>query len=142
MKPEGDYLQSTWEQSVYPMADLMEIDIFLPKVSPQPHTNLAFEGYQYAKEKDRGNEYNERMLRAFFQEEKDIGNINILTKLAGEIGVDEKEYREVLTIRRYKDAHEKALKHAYEANITAVPTFVIGATKLQGFVQRKRLNNS
>ena len=89
LKPEGHYLQSTWKQSIYPMAERMGIDIILPKVSPQPYTHLAFEGYQYAKEKDKGNEYNDRMLRAFFQEEQDIGNINILTKLAGEIGLND-----------------------------------------------------
>lgn len=44
LKPEGDYLQNTWKQSVYPMAERMGIDIILSKVSPQLNTNLAFEG--------------------------------------------------------------------------------------------------
>ncbi|AWI10923.1 2-hydroxychromene-2-carboxylate isomerase [Caldibacillus thermoamylovorans] len=138
--PEGEYLQSTWRQSVYPMAERMGIDIVLPKVSPQPYTHLAFEGYQYAKEKGKANEYNDRMLRAFFQEEQDIGNIEVLTKLAGEIGLDEIEYREALETRKYKEAHQKALKHAYtEANITAVPTFVIGDTKIAGIRSKETL---
>jgi predicted DsbA family dithiol-disulfide isomerase len=133
LKPEGHYLQSTWKQSIYPMADRMGIEIALPKVSPQPHTHLAFEGYQYAKEKGKGNEYNDRMLRAFFQEEQDIGNIDVLTKLAGELGLDVMEYREALISRRYKEVHERALKHAYEeVNITAVPTFIIGNTSITG----------
>lgn len=132
-KPEGHYLQSTWNQAVYPMAEQMGIDIVLPSVSPQPHTHLAFEGYQYAKEKGKGNAYNHRMFRAFFQEEQDIGNIDVLTKLAGDIGLDEKEFHEILTTRKYKAAHQKALKHAYEeANITAVPTFDIGGTTVRG----------
>jgi predicted DsbA family dithiol-disulfide isomerase len=80
------------------------------------------------------------MLRAFFQEEQDIGNIDVLTKLAGEIGLDEKGYREPLTTRRYKEAHQKALKHAYEeANITAVPTFIVGETKVAGMRSRETL---
>ncbi|MFD0049579.1 DsbA family protein [Actinomycetes bacterium NPDC127524] len=140
LKPEEHYLQSTWKQSVYPMAKRMGIDIVLPRVSPQPYTHLAFEGYQYAKEKDKGNEYNDRMLSAFFQEEQNIGNIDVLTKLAGEVGLDEKEYREALTTRRYKEAHKKALKHAYEeANITAVPTFVIGDTTIAGLRSKETL---
>lgn len=80
------------------------------------------------------------MLRAFFQEEQDIGNIEVLTKLAGEIGLDEMEYREALETRKYKEAHQKALKHAYtEANITAVPTFVIGDTKIAGIRSKETL---
>ncbi|MFD1395426.1 DsbA family protein [Kroppenstedtia eburnea] len=140
LKPEGHYLQSTWKQSVYPMAEQMGIDIVLPRVSPQPYTHLAFEGYQYAKEKGKGNEYNDRMLRAFFQEEQDIGNVEVLTNLADEIGLDEKEYREALETRKYKEAHQKALKHAYEeANITSVPTFVIGKTKVAGIHSKETL---
>lgn len=140
LKPEGEYLQRTWKQSVYPMAERMGIHIVLPKVSPQPYTHLAFEGYQYAKEKGKANEYNDRMFRAFFQEEQDIGDIDVLTKLAGEIGLDQAEYREALETRKYKEAHQKALKHAYEeANITAVPTFVIGDTVLAGVRSKETL---
>jgi predicted DsbA family dithiol-disulfide isomerase len=51
----------------------MGVPIKMPKVSPQPHTHLAFEGYQYAKEYGKGNEYNHRVLEAFFVEGQDIG---------------------------------------------------------------------
>ncbi|PLR96755.1 DsbA family oxidoreductase [Bacillus sp. T33-2] len=140
LRPEGEYLQNTWKQSVYPMAERLDVPIVLPKVSPQPHTHLAFEGFQYAKEQGKGNEYNDRMLRAFFQEEQDIGDIDVLAKLAAEIGLDEKEYRSILETRKYKEAHEKALKHAYEeADISGVPTFVIGNTKIAGVRSKETL---
>ncbi|KIL49483.1 DsbA family oxidoreductase [Jeotgalibacillus soli] len=140
LRPEGDYLQNTWKQSVYPIAEQMGVDIVLPNVSPQPYTHLAFEGFQYAKEKGKGNEYNDRMLRAFFQEQQDVGDVDVLTKLAGEIGIDEQEYREVLESRKYKEAHQKALNHAYnEVDITAVPTFIIGETKVSGLRSKESL---
>jgi predicted DsbA family dithiol-disulfide isomerase len=127
LRPEGDYLQNTWKQSVYPMAEQMGIKIVLPKISPQPHTHLAFEGYQYAKEHGKANEYNERMLEAFFQEELDIGNMDVLAGLATELGLHAEEFRGALHTRKYKDRHRKALQHAYqEADIHAVPTFIIG----------------
>jgi predicted DsbA family dithiol-disulfide isomerase len=140
LRPEGEYLQSTWKQSVYPMAERMGVPIVLPNVSPQPYTHLAFEGYQYAKENGKGNEYNHRMFQAFFQEEQDIGNIDVLTKLAGEIGLDEAEYRKALETRRYKDVHQKALNHAFhEMDIKAVPTFVIGKTVIAGVRSKETL---
>lgn len=133
LNPEGSYLQSTWRQSVYPMAERMGVNIVLPEVSPQPYTHLAFEGYQYAKENGKGNEYNKRILKAFFQEEQDIGDINILTKLAGEVNLNTDEYRSALETRKYRETHQKALQHAYkEADISAVPTFIIGDTKIAG----------
>jgi len=140
LRPEGDYLQRTWKQSVYPMADRMGIKIVLPNVSPQPYTHLAFEGFQYAKEKGRGNEYNIRLLRAFFQEEQDIGNMDVLTKLAGEVGLDVQAYRTALENRTFREEHQKALQHAYtEANISAVPTFIIGDTVAAGIHSKENL---
>ncbi|PTX49819.1 putative DsbA family dithiol-disulfide isomerase [Melghirimyces profundicolus] len=140
LRPEGEYLQKTWKQSVYPMAERMGVPIVLPKVSPQPYTHLAFEGYQYAKEKGKGKEYNDRVLRAFFQEEQNIGDMDVLTKLAGEIRLDETEYRAALETRKYKEAHQKALDHAYhEAKITAVPTFIIGDTMVKGVRSKETL---
>lgn len=132
LEPEGDYLQNAWSQSIYPMAERLGVPIVLPKVSPQPHTHLAFEGYQYAKEQGKGNDYNDRMLRAFFQEEQNIGDIEVLTKLAGEIGLDQVQYRDALETRKYKEVHQAALKEAYGNNITAVPAFIIGDTQVAG----------
>lgn len=140
LKPEGDYLQTAWKNSVYPMAEHFGVKIVLPKVSPQPYTHLAFEGYQYAKEQGKGNEYNHRMLTAFFQDEQDIGDIAVLSKLAGELGLNEQEFRLALETRKYREAHQKALEHAYtEANIQAVPTFIIGETEVRGMRSKEEL---
>lgn len=140
LEPEGEYLQTTWARSVYPIAERMGVHITLPKVSPQPHTHLAFEGYQYAKEHGKANEYNHRMFTAFFQEEQDIGDIDILTNLAGEIGLNREEFKKALETRKYKEAHQRALDHAYyEARITAVPTFIMGERVLRGMYSQETL---
>src|SRR5689334_21030406 len=114
LRPEGEYLQRAWSQSVYPLARRMGVPIVLPQVSPQPHTHLAFEGYQFAKEHGKRNEYNHRVLAAFFVEGRDIGDIDVLTRLAGEVGLDEREFEEALRSGRYREAHRRALRHAYE----------------------------
>src|SRR5262245_61760320 len=143
LRPEGDYLQRAWEQSVYPLARRMEVPIHLPPVSPQPHTHLAFEGYQYAWEHGKGNDYNHRVLEAFFVEGQDIGSINVLTRLAGEVGLDEQEFREALQGRKYREAHRQALRHAYEeAGVTGVPMFVIGRQVLTGMQGRQTLETA
>ena len=114
--------------------------ITLPAVSPQPHTHLAFEGFQYAKEHGRGNDYNHRVLKAFFVEGQDIGDIGVLTKLAGEVGLDENEFEAALRTRKYRDAHQRALRHAYqEAGVSGVPMFVIGDRVLTGLQDRGTL---
>ncbi|WP_207436199.1 DsbA family oxidoreductase [Sabulibacter ruber] len=140
LRPEEDYLQTTWANSVYPMAEELGVQIQLPTVSPQPYTHLAFEGYQFAKEQGKGHAYNHRMFTAFFQESQDIGDIEVLTKLAAEIGLDAEAFREALTSRRYKAAHEAALRYATEeVRVTAVPTMVIGDHAIRGMLRAQDL---
>jgi predicted DsbA family dithiol-disulfide isomerase len=118
----------------------MGVPINLPKVSPQPHTHLAFEGYQYAKEHGKGNEYNHRLLEAFFVEGQDIGQTDVLTKLADEVGLDQQEFEQAVRSRKYREAHQQALRHAYEeAVVTGVPMFVIGSQVLTGLQDRATL---
>ena len=88
LRPEGEYLQRAWEQRVYPLARQMGVEIRLPPVSPQPHTHLAWEGFQFAREHGKGVEYNHRVLEAFFVGGQDIGRPEVLARLAAEVGLD------------------------------------------------------
>jgi predicted DsbA family dithiol-disulfide isomerase len=140
LRPEGEYLQRAWAHSVYPLARRMGVPIILPPVSPQPHTHLAFEGYQYAREHGKGNDYNHRVLEAFFRDGQDIGDVGVLTRLAGDIGLDEKGFGDALRSRRYREAHRQALRHAYEeVGVSGVPMFVIGEHVLTGLQDRDTL---
>jgi predicted DsbA family dithiol-disulfide isomerase len=140
LKPEGDYLQNGWKNNVYPTADRFGVKMVLPRVSPQPYTHLAFEGFQFAKEQGRANAYNHRIMKAFFQEEKDIGDVDVLTALAVEVGLSEVKFKKALETRKYKETHQKALHHAYEeAKITVVPTFIIGDRVLPGLYSQDSL---
>jgi predicted DsbA family dithiol-disulfide isomerase len=143
LRPEGDYLQRAWKQSVYPIAHRMGVPITLPPVSPQPHTHLAFEGFQYAKERGKGNDYNHRVLEAFFRDGQDIGHVGVLTKLASKVGLDEQEFEEALRSRKYREAHQQALRHAYEeVGVTGVPMFVIGGQVLTDLQDRETLERA
>jgi predicted DsbA family dithiol-disulfide isomerase len=73
------------------------------------------------------------MFTAFFQEEKDIGDIDVLAGLAAEVGLDAEDFRASLESGRYEEAQRAALRHAYEeAGISSVPTLVIGGRVLAG----------
>ena len=92
------------------------------------------------KDHGKGNDYNHRVLQAFFVEGQDIGQIDVLTRLAGEVGLNEKEFEKALRTRKYRQAHQQALRHAYEeAGVTGVPMFVIGSEVLTGLQDRETL---
>ena len=140
LRPEGDYLQQVWKQSVYPMAAELEVDMVLPKVSPQPHTHLAFEGFQFAREQGLGKEYTHRMFTAFFQEEQDLEEPEVLGKLAAEIGLDRKAFDQALANRTYQQKHQEQLAYATEVlQIRAVPTMLIGRRIVRGLLPEEQL---
>ncbi|MFD8563671.1 DsbA family protein [Streptosporangium canum] len=133
LEPEGAYLQNIWNQTIYPMAERMGVDIRLPDVSPQPYTRLAFEGYQYAKEHGDAEAYNDRLLRAFFEDGLDIGDLDVLTGLAAGLGLDAPEFRAALLDGRYGQAHQAALRQAHDLQIRSVPTIIVdGAHRIEG----------
>lgn len=140
LSPKGDYIQNAWHSSVRPMAERFNVKVVLPDVDPQPHTHLAHEGTQFAKEYGRANEYSEAVLAAFFAEGRDIGDIDVLTEIAGSVGLNQEDFREALETRKYEQAHKKALRHAYEeAAITAVPTFFIRDQRVPGLNTKETL---
>ncbi len=139
LEPEGDYLQRVWRTSVYPMAEEMGIQIKLPKISPQPHTRLAFEGFQFAKEAGKGNAYNHSVLSAFFQQGLDIGDPAVLTKIAVEVGLPGEGYRSALESGRYSQAHLDELADAAKLRISSVPTLVVAGNLYPGVMSADRL---
>jgi len=140
LRPEDDYLQTGWAQSVYPLAEKMGVEIKLPDVSPQPYSRLAFEGHLFAEAKGLSREYTHRMFTAFFRESRDIGDIDVLTSLAEEIGLDAAAYRDALRDGIYTETHQALLKQAYEeVQVTAVPSFLIGNRLLRGLAGQDAL---
>ena len=140
LRPEDDYLQSGWAQSVYPLAAQMGIEIKLPDVSPQPYSRLAFEGHLFAEANGLSREYTHRMFTAFFRESHDIGDIDVLTSLAEEVGLDATNFRAALHEGTYAEMHQALLKQAYEeVQVTAVPSFLIGNRLLRGLADQDAL---
>lgn len=139
LRPEDPYLPTVWERSVYPLARRLGVPIKLPSISPQPHSHTAFEGLVHARAHGKAGEYNRRVLRAFFQEDKEIGDVEVLTALAGEVGLDTVEFRSALLDRRYERAHQEALAEAEAARIEAVPTVIVGRQRIAGTPDRDQL---
>lgn len=84
---------------------------------------------------DRGldHAYSMRVLRAFFQEDQDIGKPEILIGLATEVGLDPDEARRALESGTYAQRHQEALRHAREdMQITSVPLIVVGDQVFRG----------
>ena len=133
LRPEEDYLQRSWQESVQTLSKKMGVDMILPEVSPQPHTFFAHEGLLFAKRHNKEREYAHLVFKSFYQNGKDIGKIDVLQNIAEEIGLDGKSFQHALESREFKQERERIQKEATEdLNISAVPTIIIGERVLKG----------
>jgi predicted DsbA family dithiol-disulfide isomerase len=115
------------------MAEKLGVQMKLPTVSPYPYTNLAFHGLEFAKDHSGADEYNDAVFRAFFQQSRDIGRIDVLADIANEVGLDPRQFREALEKGAYRERVQQLLQTAYErVRVTAVPTMIIGRQRLEG----------
>lgn len=65
------------------------------------------------------------LFRAYWQEGRDIGNIDTLAAIAGEIGLDPAAMARLLATDADVEALQAREKHARERGVNAVPTFLI-----------------
>nr|WP_027337995.1 DsbA family oxidoreductase [Halomonas sp. HL-48] len=133
LKVEDPYLPKVWREAVYPMAEQLGVPIKLPNISPQPRTDKAFEVFAMAEEHGQGHAYSMATLKAFFQQERDIGDPAVLADIAESVGLERQEVLDALAEGRYREQHQAALRHAVEeARIQSVPTLIIDGETIQG----------
>lgn len=126
------FIRDGWQRSIYPLARQLGIEMSFPPVSPQPYTRLAFEGLQFAKHVGKGQEYGDAVFRAFFQRGENIGEIDVLTNVAANVGLAAAEFRDALRTGTYREAHASALKITRQLGISAVPTIMLRGQPFSG----------
>ena len=143
LRPEDDYLPRIWNDIVYPMADRVGIPVRLPSVSPQPRTEKAFLVLQLAHERNIAEAYSHAMFQAFFQDDRNIGDEEVIVDIASSSGLEETSVREAIASPERRRQHQADLAYATETmRITAVPGIVIDGTPLQGTPSATRLKKA
>ena len=111
-----------WDSSVYPLAEHLNVDIKLPPV--QPRSRCAHQAAHWARRHGKFREYNDALFRSFFQRGEDIGNTEVLTRLASDMALEGDGLREALE----NDLHlENVLADEREAKklgLSGVPAFI------------------
>ena len=103
-----------------------------PHVIPRPYTRLAFEGWFFAQEHGRGEEWHDLMYRAYFMEELDIGELPVLKMLAERLGLDSAALEEALVSGRYTAQEKAAVAYSREAyQPDGVPTVFIDGQRVE-----------
>ena len=122
LDPKGDYLQRVWASSVYPLAETLGIDIKLPPV--QPRSRRAHEAAHWARRRGQFDAYNDALFRAFFQRGEDIGNADVLTRLATDIGLDGEALRQALDSNLHLENVLADEREAGKLRLSGVPAYI------------------
>jgi predicted DsbA family dithiol-disulfide isomerase len=117
-------------------------ELDLPFEPPQLLSNsrLAIEASEFARDAGKHPEFHRAVLAAYFARSQDIGDADVLSELATEIGLEAADLRQELAAGRYAGRHKAAHEEARALGITGVPTFIfaggvraVGAQSLDYF---------
>jgi predicted DsbA family dithiol-disulfide isomerase len=96
------------------------------------NSRLALEAVEFAKECCKGEEFEQRVYRAYFNENLNIGSQGVLGELASEVGLDRDDLNLTLESNRYARRLKENAMLAQERGVDGVPTFFIGEYPLVG----------
>ena len=122
LDPKGEYLTRVWRTSVYPLAERLGVTMRLPPV--QPRSRHAHEAAHWARTLGRFDDYNAAVFRAFFERGEDIGKIDLLLKLAADLGLETSALRSALEAHEFEPSVIADEREAEELGVSGVPAFV------------------
>jgi predicted DsbA family dithiol-disulfide isomerase len=100
------------------------IDFRFDMIERMPNTRRSHLLLAHAGRSGRQSAVMGRVMRAYFEEGCDIGDIEVLVRLGVEAGLAERETRSALVLRSGQDGVIAAERHASVLGITGVPTFI------------------
>ncbi len=95
------------------------------KVTKSVNTRMAHMLVAAASTVQRGSDMKAALFRAYFQEGRDIGDLETLVAIAVEQGFDEQAAREELTNDELRETVIGLEAHAQQVGVTGVPFFIV-----------------
>lgn len=100
------------------------IDFKFSEIPMRPNTLNAHRLLKWAQGQDLGDAASEALFRAFFTEQKDVGDKAVLKDIAGQIGMDEAIIDDLLSRDDDKNAIREEIMFFRNLGVNAVPTFI------------------
>lgn len=127
-----------WENIIIPTSQRLGISIKLPHIIPRPYTRMAIEGSYYAREQGKEPSYHTRIFQAYFVEEQDIGDLEVLIRLAKEVGLDPVAYRNAITNLTYTEHRMKDVNYAKRVHrVRQIPTYIVNGEVVQNVYDKE-----
>jgi predicted DsbA family dithiol-disulfide isomerase len=89
------------------------------------NSRMALEASEFAKEQGKFDQFHSSLFQAYFSQGMDIGNLEVLTQIGQESGLDRDALAQALQTGKYRQKIENIRKEAARLGVTAAPTFII-----------------
>ena len=99
--------------------------VYNPHPEIVPNTKNALRVTELARERGRHKEVHDRLMDAYWEEGRNIGDPDELRALAAETGLDLTEVNEVLGGDEYADRVQASTTEAHSVGINGIPAFVL-----------------
>lgn len=103
-----------------------EVNLVLKAPSRLSNSRMALEIAEYAKKKNKFDEYHGRVFRAYWLEGLDIGSPSVIFDIVKEIGLDADDLKDYLDHGVAERKIKEYLEEIRSYGINGVPTFFIG----------------
>ena len=91
-----------------------------------PNTLYALEATEYAQQHGKFLEFHHAAYKALWEDRKDLGELEVLHKVAHEVGLDADEMVNSLEEKTYAETVMAQYQEALQHGISGIPTFLVG----------------
>jgi len=91
-----------------------------------PNTLYALQATEYAQQQGKFLDFHHAAYKAFWEDRQDLGELEVLHKVAHEVGLDADEMVKNLEDKTYAEAVMSQYKEALQYGISGIPTFLVG----------------
>ncbi|MDX2030147.1 MAG: DsbA family protein [Blastocatellia bacterium] len=137
LDPQGEAMSRAWRETLSPMAERLGRAMRRP--TRLPATRLAHEAAAWAGARHAFDAYRQRLFQAYFQEDRDIGEIGVLKEIAFQLGLNPDDLAASLHEQRMADEVDEDLMIGRTYGVTGAPTFVLGGHLLSGIQEEATL---
>jgi len=96
------------------------------------NSNLSLKANEFAKRHGMFKEFHLAIFKAYFEENKNIGKINVILNIAESVGLNIQDLDEYLQSDEAENILKENSKFAFKHGINGVPTFIIGNSIIVG----------
>lgn len=96
------------------------------------NSRLAQELAKWAEEQSGGGAIHDALFEAYFVDGINLAEVDELVRIAGSVGLQEAEARQVLETRSFSPAVDRDWERSASFRVTGVPTFVVGRRGVVG----------